>query len=241
MPDARPPRLRRARRLRRAPAAPGPARIRSCSRRRPVCSTCSSGRANISLSEAGEAEHGMQHDERLNDFTRRDFIKGGVSAFTLGFAAPAFLSDLARAQGAVAPQPRRAVSVRRQRRAQHARAVHRSASITAAVLRIAVPAGTVLQIGSDASGKPLGLHPRLTGPAHRFSMRAAWRSFSGPATRTPAGRTFSAPTSGPRPIPPTRSAPAGSAATSTRCRHPPIRWPAGARSASCRIRCWRTR
>jgi hypothetical protein len=32
--------------------------------------------------------------------TRRDFIKGGVSAFTLGFAAPAFLSDLALAQGA---------------------------------------------------------------------------------------------------------------------------------------------
>ena len=32
--------------------------------------------------------------------TRRDFIKGGVSAFTLSFAAPAFISDLAIAQGA---------------------------------------------------------------------------------------------------------------------------------------------
>mgnify|MGYP003347115004 CR=1 FL=1 len=31
--------------------------------------------------------------------TRRDFIKGGVSAFTLSFAAPAFVSDLAMAQG----------------------------------------------------------------------------------------------------------------------------------------------
>ena len=31
--------------------------------------------------------------------SRRDFIRGGVSAFTIGFAAPAFLSDLARAQG----------------------------------------------------------------------------------------------------------------------------------------------
>ena len=32
--------------------------------------------------------------------TRRDFIRGGVAAFTVSFAAPAFLSDLARAQGA---------------------------------------------------------------------------------------------------------------------------------------------
>src|SRR3972149_2776061 len=32
--------------------------------------------------------------------TRREFIKGGVSAFTVGFAAPAFLSDLALGQGA---------------------------------------------------------------------------------------------------------------------------------------------
>jgi hypothetical protein len=34
--------------------------------------------------------------------SRREFIRGGVSAFTIGFAAPAFLSDLARAQGASA-------------------------------------------------------------------------------------------------------------------------------------------
>ena len=33
-------------------------------------------------------------------FTRRDFVKGGVAAFTIGFAAPEFLSDLALAQGA---------------------------------------------------------------------------------------------------------------------------------------------
>ena len=32
--------------------------------------------------------------------TRRDFFKNGVAAFTVSFAAPAFLSDLARAQGA---------------------------------------------------------------------------------------------------------------------------------------------
>ena len=32
--------------------------------------------------------------------TRRDFIRGGVSAFTLTFAAPAYISEIARAQGA---------------------------------------------------------------------------------------------------------------------------------------------
>ena len=32
--------------------------------------------------------------------TRRQFVRGGAAAFTVGFAAPAFLSDLARAQGA---------------------------------------------------------------------------------------------------------------------------------------------
>ena len=32
--------------------------------------------------------------------TRRQFVKGGVAAFAVTFAAPEFLSDLARAQGA---------------------------------------------------------------------------------------------------------------------------------------------
>ena len=31
--------------------------------------------------------------------TRREFVKNGVAAFTVGFSAPAFLSDLAMAQG----------------------------------------------------------------------------------------------------------------------------------------------
>ena len=32
--------------------------------------------------------------------TRRQFMQGGVAAFTVTFAAPEFLSDLAQAQGA---------------------------------------------------------------------------------------------------------------------------------------------
>jgi len=31
--------------------------------------------------------------------TRRQFVRGGVAAFTVTFAAPEFISDLARAQG----------------------------------------------------------------------------------------------------------------------------------------------
>ena len=37
--------------------------------------------------------------------TRRQFVRGGVSAFTVGFAAPQFLTELALAQGGGAPQP----------------------------------------------------------------------------------------------------------------------------------------
>ena len=33
-------------------------------------------------------------------FTRREFVKGGVAAFTWGFAAPAFFGDAPQAQGA---------------------------------------------------------------------------------------------------------------------------------------------
>ena len=94
--------------------------------------------------------------------SRRQFIRGGVSAFTVSFAAPAFLSDIARAQGA---------------RARNLVVVYLSGgndSLTTVVPyqdpfyysrrpTIAVPAGQVLQIGTDSSGKALGLHPRLGG------------------------------------------------------------------------------
>src|SRR5688572_28048043 len=33
-------------------------------------------------------------------YSRREFVRGGVAAFTLGFAAPRFLCDAALAQGA---------------------------------------------------------------------------------------------------------------------------------------------
>lgn len=94
--------------------------------------------------------------------TRRDFIRGGVSAFTLTFAAPAFLSDLARAQGS----NRRNLVILYLSGGNDALSTLIPYTDNFYYSRrptIAVPAGSVLQVGTDESGKALGLHPRLTG------------------------------------------------------------------------------
>ncbi len=94
--------------------------------------------------------------------TRRDFVRGGVSAFTLSFAAPAFLSDLARAQGAA----RRNLVVLYLAGGNDALSTlvpYNDSFYFSRRQAIAVPAASVIQIGEDTSGKSLGLHPRLTG------------------------------------------------------------------------------
>jgi uncharacterized protein (DUF1501 family) len=94
--------------------------------------------------------------------TRREFVKGGVSAFTFGFAAPAFLSDMAVAQG----QVRRNLVVLYLSGGNDALSTlipYRDSQYYARRPTLAIPAATVLQIGSDASGRELGLHPRLIG------------------------------------------------------------------------------
>src|SRR5712691_7884901 len=94
--------------------------------------------------------------------TRRQFVQGGVAAFTVTYAAPAFLSDLARAQGS---------------RTRNLVVFYLSGGNDSLSMLVpyndpfyysrrptlAVPAGNVLQIGSDSSKVALGLHPRLTG------------------------------------------------------------------------------
>ena len=95
-------------------------------------------------------------------FTRREFIKGGVTAFTVSFAAPAFLSDLARAQGA----SRRNLVVLYLNGGNDALstlAPYTDPFYFSRRPTVAIPAGNVLQVGTDSSGRPHGLHPRLTG------------------------------------------------------------------------------
>lgn len=94
--------------------------------------------------------------------TRRKFIKGGVAAFTVSFAAPAFLNDIARAQG----RRRRNLVVLYLSGGNDALSTvipYTDAQYFARRPTIAIPAASVLQIGTDSSGVALGLHPRLTG------------------------------------------------------------------------------
>jgi uncharacterized protein (DUF1501 family) len=94
--------------------------------------------------------------------TRRDFIRNGVAAFTVSVTAPSFLSDIARAQGA---RSRNLVVVYLNGGNDSLNTVvpYTDPFYYSRRPTIAVPAGQVLQIGSDSSGRPLGLHPRLGG------------------------------------------------------------------------------
>jgi uncharacterized protein (DUF1501 family) len=94
--------------------------------------------------------------------TRRDFVRGGVAAFSLGFAAPKFLCDLALAQGAAS---RNLVVVYLQGGNDSLSMVVPYADPFYASRRpnIALTAGQVLQIGKDSGGTLVGLHPKLAG------------------------------------------------------------------------------
>src|SRR5882672_8024229 len=97
-----------------------------------------------------------------NKVTRREFIRDGVAAFTLSFAAPAFLVDIARAQGAVS-RNLVVIYLAGGNDALSTLIPYTDPFYFSRRPAIAVPAAQALQIGTDASGKALGLHPRLTG------------------------------------------------------------------------------
>ena len=102
------------------------------------------------------------------EITRRAFVQGGVAAFTVGFAAPRFLSDLALAQG----NSRRNLVVLYLSGGNDALSTvipYTDPQYFTRRPTIAIPAANVLQIGTDSSGRPLGLHPRLTGMRSIFN------------------------------------------------------------------------
>src|SRR5213079_3107325 len=101
--------------------------------------------------------------------TRRQFVKGGVAAFTVTYAAPEFLSDLALAQGA---HVRNLVVLYLSggNDALSMLAPYNDPFYTSRRPTLAVPAGQVLQVGTDSSRVALGLHPRLTGLKQIFDQ-----------------------------------------------------------------------
>ena len=96
------------------------------------------------------------------NFSRRQFVKGGVTAFTFGFAAPQIMCEIAFAQG----NPSRNLVVVYLGGGNDSLSTvipyndpfYRSRRPT-----LAIPAANVLQIGRDSSNVELGLHPRLLG------------------------------------------------------------------------------
>ena len=83
--------------------------------------------------------------------SRREFVRGGVAAFTMGFAAPAFLADIAQAQG----RSRRNLVVLYLSGGNDSLSTvipYTDPQYYARRPTIAIPAANVLQIGTDRGG-----------------------------------------------------------------------------------------
>ena len=95
-------------------------------------------------------------------FTRRQFVRGGVTAFTFGFAAPQFLTELALAQSG-GGRNLVVLYLSGGNDALSTLVPYGDADYYARRPTIGVPASAVLQVGTDREGNVLGLHPALTG------------------------------------------------------------------------------
>ncbi len=101
--------------------------------------------------------------------TRRSFVKNGVAAFTVSLAAPRFLSDLARAQGA-SSRNLVVLDLSGGNDGLSMLVPYTDSFYYSRRPTLAIPASTVLQVGSDSSGKALGLHPKLAGLKDIFNQ-----------------------------------------------------------------------
>jgi uncharacterized protein (DUF1501 family) len=100
--------------------------------------------------------------------SRRLFIRDGVATVTLGLAAPSFLTAIAQAQG-IPSRRLVVVYLGGGNDALNTLVSYRDAAYYSRRPSIAVPAGQVLQVGTDAAGQALGLHPRLGGLLNIFN------------------------------------------------------------------------
>jgi uncharacterized protein (DUF1501 family) len=105
----------------------------------------------------------------MTKLSRREFIRDGVAAFTVSFAAPAFLTEIARAQGARS-RSLVVVYLGGGNDALSTVVPYQDPFYFSRRPTIAIPAGQVLQIGSDTNRRALGLHPRLIGLREIFNQ-----------------------------------------------------------------------
>jgi uncharacterized protein (DUF1501 family) len=100
--------------------------------------------------------------------SRRLFIRHGVATVGLTLAAPSFLTEIAQAQG-IPSRRLVVVYLGGGNDALNTLISYQDAAYYSRRPTIAVPPGQVLQVGTDAGGRAVGLHPRLGGLANIFN------------------------------------------------------------------------
>src|ERR1700741_1801818 len=99
--------------------------------------------------------------------SRRLFVRNGVATVTLGLTAPAFLSAIAQAQS-LRSRNLVVVYLGGGNDSLNTLVSYQDAAYYSRRPSIAVPAGQVLQVGTDAAGHARGLHTLRVGLLNLF-------------------------------------------------------------------------